>query len=84
MCKSLLTLPSSISPASQTDNFLNSWNPSGVLIGQFAVSGGSNNFAFVPGGMYIFNANKLFKVTIKAEGRVVKRDFGLGGQKAYP
>jgi hypothetical protein len=33
--------------------------------------------------MYIFNANKLFKITIKAEGRVVRRDFGLEGQKAY-
>jgi hypothetical protein len=33
--------------------------------------------------MYIFNADKLFKVTIKAEGRVVRRDFGLGVQKAY-
>jgi len=64
-------------------SFTNSWNPSGVLIGQFAVSGGSNNFAFVPGGMYIFNADKLFKITIKAEGRVVRRDFGLGGRKAY-
>ena len=83
MCKSFLTLPSSISSASQTDFLNNSWNPSGVLIGQFAVSGGSNNFAFVPGGMYIFNADKLFKVTFKAEGRVVKRDFGLQGQKAY-
>lgn len=35
------------------------------------------SFAFVPGGMYIFNNYKLFKVTIKAEGRTVKRDFGL-------
>ena len=53
------------------------WNPEGVLIGKFAVADGSNNFAFVPGGMYIFNAYNLFKVNIKAEGRVVKRDFGL-------
>lgn len=54
------------------------WNPHGVLIGKFAVSnGGVNNFAFVPGGMYIFNGRNLFKVTIKAEGRTVKRDFGL-------
>lgn len=53
------------------------------MIGTFAVSGGSNNFAFVPGGIYIFNANKVFKVTIKAEGRVVRRDFGLGGQSKY-
>ncbi|KAK4631869.1 hypothetical protein CLAFUW4_02910 [Fulvia fulva] len=32
---------------------------------------------FVPGGMYIFNAYKLWKITIKAEGRSVKRGFGL-------
>ncbi|KAK5115827.1 hypothetical protein LTR85_009421 [Meristemomyces frigidus] len=54
------------------------WNPEGVLIGKFAVAnGGVNNFAFVPNGMYIFNAYNLFFVTIKAEGRTVKRDFGL-------
>jgi len=54
------------------------WNPEGVLLGKFGVGGlGVNNFAFVPGGMYIFNAYKLWKVTIKAEGRTVKRDFGL-------
>ncbi|WPH01932.1 lactonohydrolase [Acrodontium crateriforme] len=54
------------------------WNPEGVLIGKIAVAnGGVNNFAFVPGGLYVFNANKLFKVTFKAEGRTVKRDFGL-------
>jgi gluconolactonase len=51
-----------------------------VLIGQFAVSGGSNNFAFVPGGMYLFNGYKIFKITLKAEGRTVKRDFGLYGK----
>ena len=60
-----------------TDN-VRSWNPSGVLLGKLAVgNGGVNNFAFVPGGMYIFNAQNLFKVTLKAEGRTVKRDFGL-------
>ena len=49
-----------------------------MLLGKFAVAnGGVNNFAFVPDGMYIFNAYNLFKVTIKAEGRTVKRDFGL-------
>jgi gluconolactonase len=36
-----------------------------------------NNFAFVPGGMYIGNNYKLFFITIAAEGRTVKRDFGL-------
>ncbi|KAG9557733.1 lactonohydrolase, partial [Aureobasidium melanogenum] len=53
------------------------WNPAGELLGIFAVSGGNANFAFVPGGMYIFNEYKLFKVTLQAEGREVKRDFGL-------
>jgi len=33
--------------------------------------------------MYIFNAHKLFKVTLKAEGREVRRDFGLGESKKY-
>lgn len=54
------------------------WNPEGQIIGKFGVGGkGSNNFLFVPGGMYIFNAYKLWFVGIKAEGRTVKRDFGL-------
>lgn len=48
-----------------------------MLIGKFAVSGGSNNLAFVPGGIYIFNGYKVFKVSIKSEGRTVRRDFGL-------
>ncbi|GAB7357919.1 hypothetical protein MBLNU230_g0086t1 [Neophaeotheca triangularis] len=53
------------------------WNPEGVLLGKFAVEGGAANFAFVPGGMYIFNEYRLFKVGLKAQGRTVKRDFGL-------
>ena len=54
------------------------WNPDGVLIGKFALAEpGVNNFAFVPGGIYIFNNAALFKVSIKAEGRTVRRDFGL-------
>ncbi|TIA44204.1 calcium-dependent phosphotriesterase [Aureobasidium pullulans] len=52
------------------------WNPEGVLLGVFAVDGGAANFAFVPGGMYVFNEHRLFKVTLQAEGREVKRDFG--------
>ncbi|CAK4034011.1 Hypothetical predicted protein [Lecanosticta acicola] len=63
---------------SGTSDGVHVWNPAGVLIGKFGIGGnGVNNFAFVPGGMYIFNAYKLWKVTIKAEGRTVKRDFGL-------
>ena len=54
------------------------------MLGKLAVaSGGVNNFAFVPDGMYIFNAQNLFKVTLKAEGRTVKRDFGLYGKSGY-
>ena len=53
------------------------WNPAGVLMGKFLIAGGSNNFAFVPGGLIIFNAYRLFKVTLAAEGREVKRDFSL-------
>jgi gluconolactonase len=57
---------------------VNVWNPQGALIGKIAVGGnGVANFAFVPGGMYLFNAFKLWKVSLKAEGRTVKRDFGL-------
>lgn len=47
------------------------------MLGVFAVDGGAANFAFVPGGMYVFNEHRLFKVTLQAEGREVKRDFGL-------
>jgi gluconolactonase len=54
------------------------FNPEGVLVGKFGIGGkGSNNFVFVPGGIYIFNAFKLFYVSIKAEGRLIRRDFGL-------
>lgn len=53
------------------------WNPQGVLLGKMIIEGGTNNFAFVPGGVLIFNGNRLFKVGLAAEGRAVKRDFGL-------
>jgi len=53
------------------------WNEDGVLLGKMVVSGGSNNFAFIPGGMIIFNGEKAYKVGLKAEGREVRRDFGL-------
>jgi gluconolactonase len=55
---------------------INVWNPEGVLLGKMVVAEGSNNFAFIPGGLLLFNGNKLYKVTIKAVGRAVKRDFG--------
>jgi len=54
------------------------WNNDGVLLGKFVVSGGSNNFAFIPGGMIIFNGKKAYKVSgLQVEGREVRRDFGL-------
>lgn len=53
------------------------WSPQGLLLGKMVVAGGSNNFAFVPGGMIIFNGDKAYKITIAAEGREVRRDFGL-------
>ncbi|SMQ47506.1 unnamed protein product [Zymoseptoria tritici ST99CH_3D1] len=55
------------------------WNPHGQMIGKIAVGGTEAvaNFAFVPGGMYIFHEYKLWKISIKAEGRTVRRDFGL-------
>lgn len=83
MCKCLflslyLSLCGFLSFAVANEMISRRWNPEGVLIGKFAVSGGSNNFAFVPGGMYLFNGYKVFKITFKAEGRTVRRDFGLG------
>lgn len=54
-----------------------SWNPAGVLMGKIAVDGGAANFAFVPEGMFIFNEQRLFRVSLKAQGRTVARDFGL-------
>ncbi|KJX98309.1 hypothetical protein TI39_contig418g00001, partial [Zymoseptoria brevis] len=45
------------------------WNPEGQMIGKIAVGGTEAvaNFAFVPGGMYIFHEYKLWKISIKAE-----------------
>ena len=47
------------------------WNTDGVLLGKIVVEGGSNNFAFVPDGMLVFNGEKLYLATIKARGRDV-------------
>ncbi|TID18716.1 putative smp-30 gluconolaconase lre-like region [Venturia nashicola] len=52
------------------------WNRYGVLIGKFRVDGGAANFAFVPGGIIIFNEYRLFLAKIAAVGREVARDFG--------
>lgn len=53
------------------------WNSQGVLLGKLVVTGGVNNFAFVPGALLLGNADKLYRVGLRAEGRTVKRDFGL-------
>ncbi|KAJ9620519.1 hypothetical protein H2203_007725 [Taxawa tesnikishii (nom. ined.)] len=56
---------------------INVWNPEGVLLGKMLTPITAANFAFIPDGMIILNEDRLFKVTLKAEGRTVKRDFGL-------
>lgn len=62
---------------SATADGVHVWNKEGVLIGKFGVGGlGVNNFIFAPGGIYIMNAYKLWYVSIKAEGRSVRRDWG--------
>ena len=53
------------------------WNKEGTLLGKLVVESGSNNFAFLPGAILVFNAEKLWTVAIKAQGREVARDFGL-------
>lgn len=51
------------------------WNDQGVLLGKFLVEGGSNNLEFVPGGMLIFNGNRLWRVDIQAKGREVEKEW---------
>lgn len=58
------------------------WDRDGELIGKIIVpggeDGGSNNFAFVPGGVVVFNRRKLWLVEgIGVQGREVARDFGV-------
>jgi len=52
------------------------WNKEGNLLGKLVVEGGSNNFAFIPGAILVFNAQKLYSVAIKVQGRELARDFG--------
>ncbi|KAF7195429.1 Gluconolactonase [Pseudocercospora fuligena] len=61
------------------DDGLYVWDSTGRLIGKFGGMGSAqvSNFVFVPGGLYVFTKMKLWFVEIKAEGRTVKRDFGL-------
>ena len=63
---------------------VNVWNTDGVLLGKMVVANGSNNFAFIPGGMLLFNGNNLYKINMKAQGRAVQRDFGLVCDERWP
>jgi gluconolactonase len=55
------------------------WNPQGVLLGKIYVGETSNNFAFAPGKVFVFSNSRLWIVeNIKAQGREVCRDFGVG------
>lgn len=56
------------------------WNSEGLLLGKLGVEGGVNNFAFLPGGILVENARRLFLVEgLLVNGREVARDFGLHG-----
>ena len=59
---------------------LHVWNPDGVLLGKFLVEGGedggTNNFEFIPGGMLLFNAFKMWRIDLQAEGREVRKEWG--------
>ncbi|KAK7541089.1 lactonohydrolase [Phyllosticta citribraziliensis] len=55
------------------------WNPEGILIGKIYIGETSNNFAFIPGGVLVFTNNRLWLVSgIKAQGREICKDFGVG------
>ncbi|KAL9093236.1 MAG: hypothetical protein Q9159_000413 [Coniocarpon cinnabarinum] len=65
---------------------LHVWNPQGVLIGKFLVQpgdgAGTNNFEFIPGGILIFNGDRLWRVdNILAEGREVQKEWGTEAQR---
>jgi len=67
---------------SSTGDGVHVWNEDGVLIGKLVVGGGSNNLAFLPGAVLVFNNQKLWKVDVLVEGRELARDFGLRGGSA--
>lgn len=55
------------------------WNPHGILLGKVFVGEMSNNFAFAPGKVFVFSNSRLWVVeNVKAQGREVCRDFGVG------
>lgn len=54
------------------------WNPEGTLLGKIWNGVETNNFAFLPGKVLIFSNAQLWVVeNLKAEGREVKKDFGV-------
>ncbi|KAK8208540.1 lactonohydrolase [Phyllosticta capitalensis] len=55
------------------------WNPEGILLGKIYIGETSNNFAFIPGGVLVFTNNRLWLIDgMKAQGREVCKDFGVG------
>jgi gluconolactonase len=55
------------------------WNPEGILLGKIFIGEVSNNFAFAPGKVFVFSNYRLWVVeNIKAQGREVCKDFGVG------
>ncbi|XP_044714417.1 SMP-30/Gluconolaconase/LRE-like domain-containing protein [Hirsutella rhossiliensis] len=56
------------------------WNPDGVLLGKIHIGETSNNFAFAPEKRLFSSNYRLWVVeNIKAQGREVCKDFGMGG-----
>lgn len=55
------------------------FDPKGKLLGKIYIGEVSNNFAFIPGGILVFSNYRLWLVEgIKAQGREVCKDFGVG------
>ncbi|PNY27708.1 Gluconolactonase [Tolypocladium capitatum] len=58
---------------------LHVWNPQGILLGKVFIGEMSNNFAFAPGKVFVFSNTRLWVVeNVKAQGREVCQDFGVG------
>ncbi|KAK4095563.1 hypothetical protein PCL_06765 [Purpureocillium lilacinum] len=58
------------------------WNKKGEFLGKIFVGEMSNNFAFAPGKVFVFSNARLWVVeNVKAQGREVCQDFGVGCDK---
>lgn len=54
------------------------WNSHGVLLGKLYVGKESNNFAFIPDGVLVFDNSELWLVEgLAVQGREVCKDFGV-------